>query len=103
MHRPARVVPSSEARFRMLGDEAVLLDLTSATYFGLNPVGSKFWQLIAADPSFENAHRLLLAEYEVEDAKLRSDLIALTERLREAGLASVEFDVSEDQSPSKVP
>lgn len=98
MHHPARVVPSTEVRFRLLGDEAVLLDLASATYFGLNPVGARFWQLIAIDASFENAHRALLTEYDVEDGKLVSDLIALTERLHQSGLVFVEFNRPDDQS-----
>lgn len=100
MHRPARVVPSTEARFRVLGDEAVLLDLASATYFGLNSVGSRFWELIATDCSFDNAYTTLLAEYEVEDVKLLGDLVALTERLREIGLASVQFDHADGESAS---
>ena len=33
---------------RILDGEAVLLDLASGTYFGLNPVGSRVWELISA-------------------------------------------------------
>ena len=36
---------------RVVGSEIVLLDLTSGTYFGLDAVGARIWQLIAAGQS----------------------------------------------------
>ena len=37
---------SDDVRFQELQGEAVLLDLKSATYFGLDQVGTRIWQLI---------------------------------------------------------
>ena len=31
---------------RTIGDETVILDLAGGTYFGLDPVGARIWQLI---------------------------------------------------------
>ena len=36
---------------RVVGEETVLLHLDSGTYFGLDPVGTRAWQLIQAGKS----------------------------------------------------
>ena len=34
---------------RMVGDEAVLLQLDSGVYYGLDPVGSRIWELLEGE------------------------------------------------------
>jgi hypothetical protein len=90
MQSPQKVFPSQEALFRVMENEAVVLDLASASYYGLNEVGMRFWQLLEKDPSFDNAHEALLQEYEVEPDRLRSDLATISQQLADAGLAKIE-------------
>jgi len=85
-----RVHISPEAMLQEIGGEGVVLDLVSATYFGLDQVGVRLWQLLQADPSLQAASDVLLAEYEVDAAKLEQDLAALVAQLVAAGLATVE-------------
>ena len=85
-----RVVLSPEALFQEIGGEGVILDLKSSSYFGLDEVGVRLWQLLQADPSLQAAYDALLAEYEVESAQLEPDLAKLLGQLTEAGLVSVE-------------
>jgi hypothetical protein len=85
-----RVVLSSEAMFQEIGGEGVILDLASSTYFGLDEVGVRLWQLLQADPNLQVACETLLSEYEVEPAQLEQDLLKLVTQLCEAGLAEVE-------------
>lgn len=85
-----RVVLSPEAMFQEIGGEGVILDLASSTYFGLDEVGVRLWQLLQADPSLQAACDTLLSEYEVEPDQLEQDLIKLVAQLGEAGLAQVE-------------
>lgn len=81
---------SPEAMLQEIGGEGVILDLVSATYFGLDQVGVRLWQLLQADPSLQAASDTLLAEYQVDPATLERDLTALVEQLVAAGLATVE-------------
>jgi hypothetical protein len=90
MQSPQKVFPSQEALFRVMENEAVVLDLASASYYGLNEVGMRFWQLLEKDPSFDKAHEALLQEYEVEPDRLRSDLATISQQLADAGLAKIE-------------
>ncbi|MBS1214429.1 MAG: coenzyme biosynthesis protein PqqD [Proteobacteria bacterium] len=84
------VLLSPEALFQEIGGEGVILDLKSSSYFGLDEVGVRLWQLLQADPSLQAACDTLLAEYDVEPAQLEDDLIKLLDQLAEAGLVTVE-------------
>ena len=71
---------------RGVRDETVLLNLESEEYFGLDPVGTRMWQVIEETGDPEEVIRRLLEEYEVEESVLRQDLTDLIERLEKAGL-----------------
>lgn len=87
---PQHVILSPEALFQEISGEGVILDLKSSSYFGLDEVGARLWQLLQTDPILQNAFDTLLAEYEVAPAQLEQDLSKLLDQLVEAGLASVE-------------
>ena len=71
---------------RRTGDEMVLLNLDNEQYYGLDEVGTRFWDLVAAGGSFGSAITTLLEEYEVERDVLERDLTALVGELSENGL-----------------
>jgi len=85
-----RVVLSSEAMFQEIGGEGVILDLATSTYFGLDEVGVRLWQLLQTNPDLRAACDTLLSEYDVEPDQLEQDLLKLVAQLGEAGLAKVE-------------
>jgi len=82
--------PSDDVLFQEVGGEAVLLNLASEQYFGLDPVGTRIWQLLGEDARLQHAFETMQAEYEVEPALLESDLLTLVGKLAEAGLVKVE-------------
>ena len=71
---------------RGVRDETVLLNLESEEYFGLDPVGTRMWQVIEETGDPEEVIRRLLPEYDVEESVLRRDLANLIQRLEKAGL-----------------
>lgn len=85
-----RVILSPDAMFQEINSEGVILDLRSSTYFGLDEVGVRLWQLLQANPSLKVASEALLAEYDVEPNQLEQDLNRLVDELVEAGLATLE-------------
>jgi len=85
-----RVTLSQNAIFQDIAGDGVILDLASASYFGLDGVGVRFWKLLQEDGSLRRAHDALLAEYDVEPSLLEKDLDALVAQLAEAGLVTVE-------------
>jgi hypothetical protein len=78
--------PSPDVLFRDLGEEAVLLDLKSGTYFGLNAVGSRIWQLIASHNSLGAIRDRLLEEYDAPADRVWQDIEVLAGELVRRGL-----------------
>jgi hypothetical protein len=56
--------PHGDIISRMLDGEAVILDLTSGEYFGLNETGARIWELLEQHDSDEIA-RMLSQEFDV--------------------------------------
>ena len=80
---------SDDVLFQEVGGEAVLLDLASEQYFGLDPVGTRIWELIDPGMPLRDIHGTLCKEYEAEPANIAADLLALAQSLVDAGLAKV--------------
>ena len=72
---------SSQAIARQIGDEMVILDLASDTYFGLDPVGARIWQLMGGGKTLAEICETMLAEYEVALEDLERDTLALAAEL----------------------
>jgi hypothetical protein len=87
-----------DVMFRILGGEAVLLNLASGTYFGLDEVGTRMWQLMSEHGSTDKVVEIMLEEYEVEESLLQSDLDKLVKDLTDNGL--VQLDAPE-AAPTK--
>jgi hypothetical protein len=71
---------------RQVGDEVVILDLASGTYFGLDPVGARIWALMGEGRTLAEICATMLEEYEVEREQLEADVLRLAAELLERGL-----------------
>ncbi|HME12463.1 MAG TPA: PqqD family protein [Candidatus Acidoferrum sp.] len=71
---------------RFMDNEAVLLNLASERYFGLDETGTRMWRLATTAPSIEAAYQELLNEYEVAPELLHTHLHELLLTLVENGL-----------------
>lgn len=76
--------------FHELSGEAVLLNLKTGKYYGLDEVGTRMWQLILEHGKLGPAYQILLDEYDVLADQLESDLIHLIDALADQGLLMVE-------------
>jgi|ERR1044072_1818743 hypothetical protein len=81
-----RVVVPDGVLISHLQEEAVILNLESERYFGLDDVGTRFLTVLTSSDSIEAAHQQLTDEYDVDPHVLRQDLLALVEKLVDQGL-----------------
>ena len=84
-----RAAAPAHVLVRFLDREAVLLNLETEQYFGLDEIGTRMWQLVTASPSIDAAYQELLAEFDVEAEMLHSNLAELLSRLVDSGLLQV--------------
>jgi len=80
-----------------LGDEGVILDLTSGTYYGLDAVGRTVWEAIGSETTLGELCATLRRLYEVDEETCRRDVQALLRDLQAAGLVSVEEPSPRDE------
>ena len=71
---------------RKLGDETILLNLKTGTYFGLDVVGSRFLELLERDGRIAVALHTMLEEFDVKPETLEVDILRLSEEMRSKGL-----------------
>jgi hypothetical protein len=85
-----RVTIHQDAVFRELDGEAVILQLEAGMYYGLDPVGTRLWQLIEAHGQLRPVLDAALQEFDVPSDVLERDLIELVSRLAEKQLVVVQ-------------
>ena len=86
----AIAVASPEVLVQELDGEAVLLDLGSERYFGLDDVATRMWQHLLEHRRLDRVCEEMQKEYDVDEATLRADVLQLVKELIEAGIVTIE-------------
>jgi coenzyme PQQ synthesis protein D (PqqD) len=88
--------PSLQSSFRVSDDvvtreldgEAIILNLASGVYFGLDPVGTRMWQLIAERARLQDVLDAVREEYDAPVDIVAADLLRLVDDLLGHGLVT---------------
>ena len=75
---------------RQVGNETVILDLASGTYFGLDPVGARIWTLLGEGKTLAQVCDTMLVEFDVSRADIERDVTELVEQLQAQQLIAAE-------------
>lgn len=82
------VVATEDQIYCNLNGEAVILDLSNGTYYGLDEIGARIWGLIQEPKPVSEIVDALIEEYDVDREHCESDLLALLNELASKGLVS---------------
>ena len=85
-----KIQVSGDVVSRNLMGEAVLLDLATGTYFGLDEVGTRVWQLLERHGSIDAVVPALLEESAVDEPRVRADVDRLIRELSDKGLVRID-------------
>ena len=88
MNLDSRLEVSSSVVTREIGDEMVLMDLESGTYFGLDAIGGRAWQALEDGQTIEELCAQIEREFDVSPEQLRDDMISLAKKLFEHKLVT---------------
>ena len=83
---------SSEVLTQEVGGETVILDLKSESYFGLDEVGTRIWQLLQENEDIQTITATMLNEYDVKEEQLEKDIQNLLTQLDKAGIVTLNSD-----------
>jgi hypothetical protein len=72
-----------------LQDEAIILDLKSGVYYGLDPMGARLWELIQEPILVRAVCEVILDEYDVTQEQCESDICSFFEEMAVNGLVEI--------------
>jgi hypothetical protein len=81
-----RMIVNESVVFAELDEEAVLLNVESGVYFGLDEIGTQIWNLLSKGATEEAIVASLRAEYDVAVSQLQADVAEFIELLHSNGL-----------------
>jgi len=95
-----RVTVAPDVLFRLVGEEAVLLNLETELYLGLDAVGTRMWTVLTESPSIQAAYDVLREEYDVDPERLIADVAGFLGKLEDEQLVEIGLNepVSSDKS-----
>ncbi len=89
------ILINDDILYNDLQGEIVILSPKDGVYFGLDPVGTRAWQLIQHHGRLGAVRDAMLKEYEVSAERLEEDLQDLVSSLLDNGLVEV---INEDDA-----
>jgi hypothetical protein len=83
-----KIVRSSDIVFAKVDNEVVALSIEAGNCYGLNPVGSRIWELIQSPIQIRDICAELVREYKVEPSVCEQQVLNLLEELKIDGLVT---------------
>ncbi|MGE5813603.1 MAG: PqqD family protein [Acidobacteriota bacterium] len=81
---------SDDVVFRELEGEAVLLNMRTGTYFGLDAVGTRIWQLIEQHGTLSSVCDEIVKEFDVSPDAAARDILDLVNQLADRELVELQ-------------
>ena len=76
-----RYVQNKEIVQSKIGEEVVMLDMESGSYFGLNAVASAIWEKLEHAVDFKELVESLLTQFDVDQTECEADTKELLEQM----------------------
>jgi hypothetical protein len=89
MNLSDKVTIPAQVMARTVGEETVILDLASGTYFGLDPVGARIWQLLGEGRTLAEVCDAMQQSHDVSRADIERDVLCLADALRAQRLIDI--------------
>jgi len=74
--------------FRKVADEAVILDVDTGIYYGLDPVATRVWQLLEEGHAMPAVCDAVLKSFDASPDVIRQDVEAFVSELESAGMVA---------------
>lgn len=81
---------SNDVVVQELDGEAVLLNMNSEIYFGLDKIGTRIWNLLQTHGDLGSVTQTLLNEYDIGEEALTTHLLEFIEKLDSKGLITIQ-------------
>ena len=90
--KESRVRRSKDLLMSSVDDEAVLLGIESGMYYGLNPIGSKIWELLSSEILVSDLIGHLVEAYDAEEKVITSEVLEFLDQLLSRSLIELSHE-----------
>lgn len=84
-----KIIVAPDTLINIIEGESVLLNLKNESYYGLDEIGTRMWEVLTTTDKVQSAFDQLLDEYDVEAETLKQDLQEFIGNLMEHGLVEL--------------
>ncbi|MBN1824246.1 MAG: PqqD family protein [Endomicrobiales bacterium] len=75
--------------WRKVDDEAVILGMDDNSYYSINDIGTRMWELLNEGKTQKDIIEVVSAEYDVDPSRVRKDLGAFIRELKKEKLVNI--------------
>jgi len=72
-----------------IGEEVVMMSIDNSAYYGLDPIGSQIWEMIAEPIQVSDLCAQLLNHYEVSEKDCQRDVLNLLNHMLDENMLTV--------------
>ncbi|MDD4650598.1 MAG: PqqD family protein [Methanothrix sp.] len=72
-----------------MAEEAVVLNVRTGIYYGLDPIGAAIWKLVQDEATIEQVVNAITAEYSIDKENCANDMIDFFTNMESYGLIEV--------------
>ena len=80
---------SVDVTYQVVAEEAILIRMSTGTYFSLNPIGTEFWNILDGQQTVQHHATITAAKYNVEVARVVADFLELADKMRVDDLVEI--------------
>lgn len=80
---------SPQATHQGVGEEAIVINLHTGSYYSLNDTGTLFWELLDGQRTIADCAQQIATEYDAEVSEVEADLLELAAEFKAEGLIIV--------------
>jgi hypothetical protein len=73
-----------------IGDEVVMMSIENSAYYGLDPIGSKIWEMITEPRQVSDLCEQLMEQFEVSEQECQRDVLNFLNQMLEENMLVVE-------------
>ena len=75
--------------YQIVADEAILIRMSTGTYFSLNKVGAEFWNMLDGAQTIHQQAANIASEYDVDTSIVVADLLELAGKMKADGIVDI--------------
>ena len=75
-----------------LGDEAVMMNLTTGDFLGLNPVAADIWEFMSEPVTIGEIIQKLTEKYDIDEAVCKTETLTYLQTMQEEKMLSIVND-----------